>query len=421
LKKAASISKKTLFILFILYPIFVLFWYKGYFILILSGLLLVVINQIVLNNGRLWLGTRTAAVYVFFLLPIISVLWSHYPEETLWRGSLVLINIGIFYLMLTANRYDAEIVISKLVIIVPFITLIVFMIIYMVYGSIRPDTVAMDEQIHSISNDLPALVVLCVPYLLMVPGIVRSKILIWGAVAASLFVVLLSQSRGGLMMILLSILMSIFMYPDKRSIRIIKFAKLSVAAILITAVMVFSFGLDRLVMPVIDRFENSQLTSLNGFINPTKGGKDYRRAVMYSEGINAIYEEPILGIGYGSLSPYIEKSYIFSIVSHNLIITSLGEMGIPGLMVLLWLMFSIVVGLRNYRGGNAGTKKDKYFAAATLAALIVAFAHAQFRPLYSNPMVPVLLAQAYTMMRFTRKRRGDFRLSLFSHRASRKN
>jgi O-antigen ligase len=113
-------------------------------------------------------------------------------------------------------------------------------------------------------------------------------------------------------------------------------------------------------------------------------------------------------------------------ISHNIFITAWGEMGLPGLLVLFWLMWSVFLGTRKYLKINVGPQKDKMLAAATLAALVVAFLHAQSRPFLSNPMIPVLLAQAYTMMRLQKKQAGrsfvrERKMSVFKHKPNRES
>lgn len=396
-------SKNTLIALFVLHPLFSLFWYKGYFLLTLFGLTLVLGVEFIAKRGRVWFDSRPLAAYLFFSLPLISVLWSRYPAETFWQGSLVLVNIGIFHLMMRANTFRLDKVISTIVMLVPVVMAIIFLILYVKYGSIRADSREMADVVKSIANVGPALVVLCVPYLLLVPGIVGRKINLCIALAACLFVVLLSQSRGGMLMLAIVVPLSFCLYPARWSIRVVRLLKVAMIVTAIAVIAVLFLGVERISTPVVERFENSQLTSIDGIIDPSRGSGDFRRALIYAEGINAVYDEPFLGIGYGGLARYMEARHGIGSTSHNIIITAWGEMGLPGMLVLFWLLWSVFFGLRKYLRSSGGSKKDKLIAAATLAALIVAFIHAQFRPLFSNPMLPVLLAQAYTMMRLTRK------------------
>jgi len=401
-----TISKITLLALFIMQPLF-LFWYKGYFLLVLCGLLLVVIIDIMWKHGRIWFDFNSLVVYFFFSLPLISVLWSRYPDETLWRGALVLINIGIFYLMMRANSINPQVVISRLVIIVPVVMMILFVAIYIKFGAIRPETKEMNDFVKSICNGGPAMVVLCVPYLLL-PGIIKNKWALWGALAACLFVVFLSESRGGFLMLAVAILLTVRFHPASLSARILRLAKMSVILGVVVVTMSLVIGVDRFVIPVLDRFINSQVFEVSSWSDPSSDEGDYGRVLLLVEGVNAVRDEPFWGIGYGGLKSHMEDRLDRGNISHNLFITAWSEMGLPGMFVLCWLLWSVFFGLSKYLKWRFDSRKNKMIAAATCAALIVAFIHAQLRPLFFNPMFPILLAQAYTMMRRRRNYKSSF-------------
>lgn len=398
------LSRNILIALFTLNPLFILFWYKGYFILISMGLALTIMNDIVKSHGRLWYDSRPKIVCIFFVLPLVSSLWSRYPDESLWRGALVLINLAIFYLALRANAKTNEKLMQTLVIITPLIMALTFAIIFYKYGSIRPDSKSMSEVVGSLANVGPALVVLCIPYLLVFRSLAVKKSMLSIALGACVFVVLLSQSRGGFLMLAIVFPLTLYFLPESRSVRSAKTLKCCFAGLIVAGAVFFFLGFDRTVIPVIERFEQSQLWGDNGLSSATRGKSDYRRTLMYVEGINALREEPLLGIGYGSLKLFIEDNNpgLKGIVSHNLIITAWGELGLPGLIVLLWLLVSIINGLRKCLANKYTNKREKRIAAATLVAFLVVIIHAQFRPLLNNPMFPVLLAQAYTIMRMKR-------------------
>jgi O-antigen ligase len=411
------ISRNTLLGVFLLQPLF-LFWYKGYFLLTLLGLSLVFFVDLTMRHGRIWFDFSPLPVYIFFLLPLVSVLWSRYPDETLWRGGLVLVNIGIFYLMMRANSFNPHAVISRLVVIVPIVMAVMFVFIYVKFGSIRPDSREMGEVVKSICNGGPAMVVLCVPYLLL-PGIIVNKWASWGALAACLLVVVLSESRGGVLMLALVIPLTALFYPASLSTRILRLVKLTgvLAAVFVTIALVV--GVDRFVNPVLDRFMDSQLFKVGNWSDPSREEGDFGRLLLLTEGVNAVREEPFRGIGYGGFKNYIEDRHGKGHISHNLFITAWSEMGLLGMFVLCWLLWAVFFGLSKYsRGGGCfDSQKNKMIAVATFVALLLAIIHAQLRPVFSNPMLTVLLAQAYTMMRLRRNYQRSFaehrRVSLF--------
>lgn len=393
---SALLSRSTLVALFALYPVFVTWWYAGFFLLTLLGLLAVIGADIWARKGRLWFDVRPISVYVLFLMPLASGIWAKYPGITLWQGSLVLVNVAIFYLASIANAQNMDRLISRLVLLIPFVFLSLFAWMLYKYGSVRSQSVSMAQEFGSVSNVGQAFVVLCVPYLMVLPGNMVRKILIWASVFAAILVVLLSQSRGAYLMLVITLLLSIYFLPARQYERVQKIFVLTGAILLAVGVCSMILGVDRVVSPVLERFQQSQLIGGNGFVGPIRKGDDYRRAIVYSEGIHAIIEEPILGIGYGGLYGYIGDRYGFGSVSHNVVITAWGEMGIPGLIALVWVFVAAVARLNQRRKYYPKNSSGSLMASATLVALAVIFIHSQFRPFFTNPMLPILLAQAYS-------------------------
>lgn len=392
-------SKNILMSLVLLYPIFTLFFYKGLFILVFIGVVYSIIKDFVNNSGRIRFITKPKVVYAFFVLPLLSIIWSKYKYETLFNGSIVLLNIGIFYLMMrTAILNNKDRFIISIVHVVPIVMATTFLIIYLKFGEVRTSSKMTDVVLKSISNEGPAMVIICLPYIYYSLEIYGIRILTLLSLISTFFVIFLSQSRGGIFMAIIMVPLLIYFYPGNIFVRTIKFIKIFFILIIFGIIVYFSINIEEKVEPILTRIKNSQLMSLSGIISPDRNMPDYGRSIIYSEGINAICEEPLFGIGYGTLLSYIEQKHGVGVgsVSHNIIITFWGEMGLPGVFVLFWIVVSLVKGLRRRKIYKIHLKEDRFIASATVCSLIISFIHAQFRPFYSNPMIPIILAQAYT-------------------------
>jgi O-antigen ligase len=388
------LSRSALIALFALYPAFVICWYSGFFLLLIGVLVAVFSMEVICKRGRLWFDIRPVPVYVFFAVPLASVLWARYPADTLWHGSLVLANMAIFYLASRANAEDSTKLISRLSVVIPLVMLVAFGLIWKQYGSVRPHSREMADVIGSFANLASALVVLIVPYLLVFLYEAKRKPFMWITLITAILVVLLSQSRGAYVMLIISVFLTLLLLPDHLNKRIILICKLTgVASVMV--IMLFLFvDVDRIAVPVVERFQQSQLLD-EGWGEPVRGEADYKRALMYTQGLDLIREEALLGIGYGGFSRYIEERNGIFIVSHNLIISVWGEMGIPGMTALIWLLTSAFVKLHRQRNNQRLPRTAVLMATATLVALVVAVLHSMFRPLLTNPLLPIILAQVY--------------------------
>jgi hypothetical protein len=401
------ISSSAIILLLLLFPVFELFWYSGYFFLMIVALSMVLLGDLLLNRGRVWFDVKPLPAYLLFALPVVSTAWSHYPAETLFRGLLVLSNIAIIYLALRANQFTYDNVISKAVVVVPIVMAFVFVFAFVVFGSVRAGGGEIADVVSSISNVGPAMAVICVPYLFSYLYL-KKNVYIYGlSLVSSLIVVLLSESRGGIIMFLLSMLFSIMFLSRTIAGGVMVLLKVGIIAAIVVSLLVYIVDFEVAFGSIMQRFENSQLMEEHWLHEPSRESDDYKRALMYSEGINVIKDSPEFGIGYGVLKEYIYNRNVYGIgvVSHNLIITVWGEMGFPGVVVFLWLMVSVTSVLIVCRRTMSKDREAWLLASASMTSILIAVIHAQFRPIFSNPMFPIILAQAYTMSHLYRSRK----------------
>lgn len=395
---SASFSRSILTVVFALYPVFTLYFYSGHFVLLAGGLMLVLVLEASVTAGRIWVDRRSFPVYLFYLMPATSALWSRYPLDTLWSGALMLANIAIFHLASRANAVERDTLIMRLSVIIPLASFAAFTAIYFEYGSVRVLSRTMADEVKSFSNHGAALSVLCIPYLLALTRIAQNKRMAYLCLGVAIMVVLLSQSRGAYLMLAFILIASPYFMTSQLGDRIMIYLRTTGFLMAIAVVVYLSFGYERTLAPVVERFTQSQILS-EGLGAPTKGDADYTRALIYAEGIDLIREHPLMGIGYHGFARYLEEKSGVYRVSHNLIITIWGEMGIPGLFVSIWLLAAVVINLRRQKRLENSSQQDRLIAAATSMALLVVIMHGQFRPVLTNPLLPILLAQVYAISR----------------------
>jgi hypothetical protein len=216
---------------------------------------------------------------------------------------------------------------------VPFVSLAVVAVTYAVFGSVRATSHEMGEVVGSLSNLIVAITAPCLPFLLgsILGG--RRISWVWPSIAASITVLLASQSRAALLLLVL-ILVLVPLYGVSFRARLRHIGRVAFGLILTGGLLVAVAGVDKTIVPVVERVSQSQL--LGNTSTPDRASSDFVRAVMYYEGLRVVRAKPITGIGYGGLSPWIESRWRFPVVSHNLIITAWGEIGTAAGRTLVW-------------------------------------------------------------------------------------
>ncbi|MBT5532709.1 O-antigen ligase family protein, partial [Candidatus Poribacteria bacterium] len=260
----------------------------------------------------------------------------------------------------------------------------------------RSNSAQMLAVIGSLSNQGPAVTELAAPYLFyLVVAEPRRRMAAFGAIGCALFLVVASQSRGALLLLGVTIALVAVLFGRTTGTKIRRTAALFVVGAGVVAAVWGVLGPGYFSEP-IERLQNSRMFDASDIDIRSVDEADYQRTVMYLEGINAIRAHGVTGIGYGALPSYIEAIHGWRLISHNIIVTAWGEMGLAGLALALVIA---VVGTRRVWVARASARRVDarafYFHTATLIAWVVALMHAQFRPQLSNPMFHVLAAAVF--------------------------
>ncbi len=395
----ARISEITLIGIFVLQPVF-LYWTKGHFLFITFGFLLIIFQDCLRGKSRLVHNNKAINYYLFFSLPFFSVIWAHYPSETLFLGAIHLINIFIFYMTLQVGKKSIIGLVRKLVIVIPIITALIFFAFLMIFGSVRAASSEMKEVVLSFPNIGAAFVVLLIPYLIISKqlGLSRNwRNFLW---VASLFIIFMSEGRSAIGLSIMGIFLTYFILKGF-NLRIL-FKALSVAGLILFSGLILDTTLKKgLINSTATRLINSTNLVDNVLKGPDQSADDYRRALQYYYGIEAIKENPILGIGFRGLKPYmIERLHNerLGVISHNIIITTLGEMGLISFLLAVWIFWYSIASLRKIIK-NYFDEEAKTLAKATMISIILMIIQVQFRPFFINPLAIIILGIAFVQIR----------------------
>lgn len=95
------------------------------------------------------------------------------------------------------------------------------------------------------------------------------------------------------------------------------------------------------------------------------------RTATYAEAIRVIKQHPIIGIGLGSYSEYMEfaERAVLEIGPHSLYLYVWMELGIPGIIIVLWIFSSFAYAAFKARR-NIGLDQYRYYVVAATAGIL---------------------------------------------------
>ncbi len=266
-----------------------------------------------------------------YLVPLFSVFATSYPEETRVALLASSVNIGLAYM--ASYKLDREVLLRAIALVALSFSIMLFVssfFVVAVFGSLRPEGSQMAGVVGSFSNHASAIALLSLPYLFWARkyGLI-SKMIGNLAIVASVIVAVLSLSRAAFVILFMIVILTPFVLSRGAGSGILKAALICFSVLFLNLVSYLVWGENSLIAQLVTRFQESQVLS-GGVIQPSKDLYDYARAAMYFEGYKMTLDYWPLGSGIGGLSAYMEERLGFGLVSHNILITAAGELGIVG-------------------------------------------------------------------------------------------
>src|SRR5699024_4093219 len=192
------------------------FLYKGFFILVAIGFVGVVMTQLLVTHGKMRLPKKAWPVYLFYILPIISVLWSSYPNETAWSAVIFAIQLAVFCLVYMAVKQSPLVFVRRVVTLIPVTLLVATVVIYLTFGSMRNSSHEMADAVGSYSNYAAAMAVTCIPFILSLrAGKQKEGRILDIALLSVIIVFILSLSRSSFGLLFISVIFTLLFLPEK--------------------------------------------------------------------------------------------------------------------------------------------------------------------------------------------------------------
>jgi O-antigen ligase len=223
----------------------------------------------------------------------------------------------------------------------------------------------------------------------------RKKIWVLLASIFLVFIVAFSESRAAYGLLFSYAILIPFFMSDRFTYTVKRIAAFSIVGALAAGVL-YLFAGPHILKSVLERFSESQL--LQGEFDITQPTNerpgDFARVIMFLETYNIVTTDPITGIGYYTFKPYMESQYPFGRISHNLLLSIWGEMGIFGFVTFVGTVSSAFrLAGKGQKGARVRGDNERWlFLGASKAALVVLLVHAMVRPQLTNPALWVVIA-----------------------------
>jgi len=354
-------------------------------------------------------------------LPLTAV-WALVPEAALLEGVYHFIAVPVWMIAYVVARQGGIERLSRLAVALPCLVCAMFIWTYVNHGTLRPGRMGADlAEIGSIAARCMWFV--CVPIpLIMWRMLYRRSVPAAVALVLCAVAALWAQSRAGIIWTVVLTASSVVVLSASVKVMLRRLAYSAAGVVLAAgAVLVSPALLDALAestrrirdttfdldsIAEVQSFRARQLAARERRVispvahqddvehAPPAAPDDYERKIMYFEGYQSFLRHPVFGIGYQNLREVTDEKYGYGVVSHNLAITLLGELGIPGTVLFAVLIWGYFHRLRIARD-RAHLAATRMFHRACALAMLGCILLGMTQPMLVSPMYFALLGAGY--------------------------
>jgi hypothetical protein len=335
--------------------------------------------------------TRGLPLFVFFFFLSLSYFWAEDPGETLWwvsvDGLFPVIFLISYSLALNLNLNQLSLVCAG----APYIVGGLMLWAIIEYGAIREIT-----ELGSFSNMLAAYMAMGLPLIIWrnrVTGGGINKILI----ALSLAFVAILQSRAAYGVAFVALVLAGEMEVRKRNAFKATLKILLGAGLVLGVLFAFEWTRDN-ILQFADRFlEKTSFSYLDAEDDLRRSGEertDFERRLVWLTAHRSFSDNPFVGIGYMNIGSRFEGNYGWYASSHGLVTTLLGETGLLGTILFLWVIFAFFTRIAAAIRLSEDAKEVKFYKACR-SAMVCLLIWGLFHQIQQTQLFYVILAWGY--------------------------
>lgn len=383
-----------------IYPISTLTFFKLFYFYIVFNVFILLVIIFEYNIISIRAIKATAFMSLLNISFLVSSYWGLNPAHSyneLFYFSIYLLEFFIFcYVLLLYNNQQIARVISFL----PLGLFILNIIFIFTYGTIRADDRLIKSILKSYSNEMTAYSEFCLPILLYSYKYLkdRKKIISLLLIIITIVNILLSQSRGGYMVLVIIMIFAPFLIGQTTALSLLKtyftYALLSILTIFIL------FSIPTTKTLIVKGFERiAATTSEASQMKLSKKKLDREgtvRILMYIYGSQILNKHFITGLGFRNFKNEMEKKFRAGVIPHNIFLEAISHGGVLALGILLYLIFKTFINLyRLFRFYKQEDESRAYWYLAFLFTFFIVIIHGQFRPTLDTTIFYMPIAVAF--------------------------
>ncbi len=341
---------------------FAAFFQGGYFKWEIYASLLLAIPAISLfifeklrGDGKLRRSGADSGLLIYLFVAFISLFFTVYFHATLTEFYKVLLYITMFYIILdtTIDNFSFEFVLNLLLILGAILSLI-GITAYAgyklnlqsgIFGFMKKNGFIEGYRLASTlqyANTFAAFLIL--PFIVGISFFIREKrklfkVLYLGSILLISVALVLTQSRGGLIALTVSLIVYIILLAPEDRKNFLLIAGVTVALMVVIVLLKRSVFL-----PILSSFKERMIV-LFQFIKGNRTHSLGTRTLMVKDSLKILKEHPLFGTGNGTFQYVYMKyrsAYYFSKFPHSIFFQVLDELGIVGGVSFVYLMFLLV-------------------------------------------------------------------------------
>lgn len=311
-------------------------------------------------------------VVVFFGWMTISSLYSLDPRDSL-LAVVKLLPFFFFMILLSQFSYAYfKMCITKLSVFIPIFSCIIFVTIYFTMGSLIPIYGQISYFLQpAFRLHITKFCLVLLPfsfYGLFLCESIKLRYIV--SIISTTIICYLSVSRIAIFIVGFSCFSTLFLCRSRK----VAYFRILLLFIFLVLIIAGLFAIFLRTSPVteglITRYSSLKLKStVSSLLKENQ--QDYIRILTFIEGYRFITTKPLFGYGYNSMKYHIDEMTGTPMVSHNLIITFWGEMGLIGLMVFLWMFGKPLFRTMTVRKASKLVNKKNYYWFSSIIASFV--------------------------------------------------
>ncbi len=388
----------------LVYPFSTLFLAKMPILILAFSLCVMVVFELIREQGRLIRGL--IRIKWFVLLSALYIL----SIQNVTVESLASILVPVAMVMLvqySLSSFDRlKIREFKSLLILAFLSFCVaeFYLVFQ-YGGVRATSYEEKQVIGSFANVMIAPSISIIAFSFFYYKYERSKLYLVAILIATISIFISLSRTGHVLLFLVLIYGFVLLNMHGRRFAYIKAFGIGMCSTaLLGLVILLSPTINQKFTISMERFENVLGVGSSLFSEDKiyRDDGDYKRRLQYFVAQEVLSRHSLDGIGYGEFPGYMEKRYGIRATVHNMFLKTWVAIGISGVIVLIILFVDLLRRLWMKRR-EALYAKDEFvadFYLTTMLMLGLFILQGQFRGMFGDYIFLLVLGLAYSALRF---------------------